>query len=727
MMHTALAGTQSLNNHDEIANSVLNSEEMAQRINKSVWDSMLRFSPIANLADSFMQSLVGLKKLHEDGVIDTRQLRSALHTLLNVHKDRFFKLKSPAASVALALVAQHRYEAVRVQLEAMTQMAAIDQYTWEGGQYMVTEQNIKDAEAALAEHLKRGAQPEQLMQDVAKYLDDVLAQKTSETTKPEQAVPAKQETAEQVIEESAQEDVDDGSNTIAATEEVPVRGNQELINFFEKKNETTAGELITKLVEMLGKQNRENKKGGKGSIQAIMYMELLTQIQKLVNKDLKIRYITKADTIKGEYREDAAGWFTSNIDGTAGEIYIVAAGEAGSNVSIELMLHELLHAAISRELRKLTKSEAVKNLETLLDEVRKQLPGQFTKELSDVHEFVSYGLSNAEFRNALMKLKGKERSKTATALTKLFNTLMSIIFGKTPKATAYTDFLLYTSNILQAAEGTKTRALQIDEQGNVTMDMAAIIDNYSTVDVFQSLDDGTTSAGFKDQLSLTLSSVAMAVSGDISTLKRQAANALPQTPMDAWLNALATGEAPYASKLDASPFTTNQQASFVAEQVEAAVRAVLDMEANTASSVYRELRKLYQEARTKLTPAMFDSDPAVAQQKYDFVFKVESTHGVLSDYLSRFVALGLANEEFNKLLDFSTNTVEAGKPTGFLATLANWFSKAMDFLSNKQAGTFSGQQANSKLLTLAQKLASIEARRKRQLNYKIKTAQDIAS
>lgn len=86
MMHTALAGTQSLNNHDEIANSVLKAEEMAQRINKSVWDSMLHFSPMDKLTDSFMQSLTGLKKLHEDGVIDTPQLRSVLSVLLNVPK-----------------------------------------------------------------------------------------------------------------------------------------------------------------------------------------------------------------------------------------------------------------------------------------------------------------------------------------------------------------------------------------------------------------------------------------------------------------------------------------------------------------------------------------------------------------------------------------------------------------------------------------------------------------
>jgi hypothetical protein len=135
------------------------------------------------------------------------------------------------------------------------------------------------------------------------------------------------------------------------------------------------------------------------------------------------------------------------------------------------------------------------------------------------------------------------------------------------------------------------------------------------------------------------------------------------------------------------------------------------LEGNDAltKTAYRELSKLYMEARAKLKPSDFKS-----QADYDFVFKMETTDGNRSDYLSRFAALGLANQQFNDLLKFATqrDTRPVGAGQTLSERLMNVFDKIVEFFNQKITKTFGGQAADAKLEALVSQLVDIEAKKR---------------
>ncbi len=121
--------------------------------------------------------------------------------------------------------------------------------------------------------------------------------------------------------------------------------------------------------------------------------------------------------------------------------------------------------------------------------------------------------------------------------------------------------------------------------------------------------------------------------------------------------------------------------------------------------------KLYDEAKANLKGRIgeFDSDPVQAQALYDFIFKMETGLGNMSDYLSRFAALGLVNEKFSGLLGFATTMKTqslAGLP--FTEKLHTAFENVLEFINNRATATFGGQQADDKLQSLVNQLVSIE-------------------
>jgi hypothetical protein len=196
----------------------------------------------------------------------------------------------------------------------------------------------------------------------------------------------------------------------------------------------------------------------------------------------------------------------------------------------------------------------------------------------------------------------------------------------------------------------------------------------------------------------------------------------PSSPQEAFAQALMDGKAPFASKSLASGFKISEQEAFVMEQVEATMRAALSSNEGHTTAAYQELAKLYKEVAAKLKVEDFHkgdwaqatpTEKAEAQALYDFLFKLDQKADQKSDYLARFAALGLANEQVANLLKFSTDVKTERQLAGlsFADKLHAIYDMILSWLNGQFTHTFEGQQADEKLEQLVKDLVNIEAKK----------------
>jgi hypothetical protein len=200
----------------------------------------------------------------------------------------------------------------------------------------------------------------------------------------------------------------------------------------------------------------------------------------------------------------------------------------------------------------------------------------------------------------------------------------------------------------------------------------------------------------------------------------------PSSPQEAFAQALMDGKAPFASKSLASGFKISEQEAFVMEQVEATMRAALASNEGHTTAAYQELAKLYQEVSAKLKVEDFHAgdwaqatptEKAEAQALHDFLFKLDQKADQKSDYLARFAALGLANEQVANLLKFATDVKTDRQLAGlsFTEKLHAIYDMVLSWLNGQFTHTFEGQQADEKLEQLVQDLVGIEAKKRMKL------------
>jgi len=240
---------------------------------------------------------------------------------------------------------------------------------------------------------------------------------------------------------------------------------------------------------------------------------------------------------------------------------------------------------------------------------------------------------------------------------------------------------------------------------------------YTTQDILNALPGDAAFTGH-------LSSLLKSLIGTFGTFKRSLMQQRNGSALDVWVEALATGQAPFASSIPTSAFQVSEQEAFVIEQIEATVRHALNDDTLQTTSTVRELVKLYREAAKTMTVESFhDGDWAtanqderdLAQQRYDFVFKMEKGKDGRTDHLSRFAAMGLAHAWFNQKLDWATERKATNRPASLTTRLQQWFENLLSWLSHRMTHTYAGQQANNKLQVLVIALVDIEVRKKRAL------------
>ena len=125
-----------------------------------------------------------------------------------------------------------------------------------------------------------------------------------------------------------------------------------------------------------------------------------------------------------------------------------------------------------------------------------------------------------------------------------------------------------------------------------------------------------------------------------------------------WRDALTRGTPIFVSEAYNNGFKLDDQQAYVMETVQVAIDKAFDSLADTPA--YRVLKKSYASAKKQITVSDFhkgdwsvatEDEKQLALDKWNFVFNTPLASNPKSEYLSRFAALAVANDEFREILN----------------------------------------------------------------------------
>jgi hypothetical protein len=693
--HSTQLGRNILNVHDAVGDGIGSLASTSQAMNENTWDSLLNYSPLDAAHEALMQVVRGIVALDGEGKLSPAA-KANLMAVLKKQENRT-KGETPAVSVvpmAVYEVFNAALLANKTKLEAMSQWTSVDQYAFDGGSYAVTKDD-RDMAVAMLNSL-----PSKMTAADEKTLFDFMDMTNGAPVADAQAK------VEEIQAKAAEPQVTE--TPFGKLGQARKASDPALVAFFEANPNPTSGEVVAFLSQP-GRLSPVNRK--------ILYL-----LSKTLSPNLTFKYVTAKttqDEVLGMGSARALGWYS--LKAGKEEIYVKSPEYVLSQLNDGLLLHEMVHAAIAYTIESpSTEAKALiaeledlraKAMEVATDEQKQR----FKAALGDIQEFVAYGLTNEEFQKGVLEkisMPSKTRGNTLlNGLQKFIATLTEMLLGR-PDAEIENGMAVLVSNV----SGLFTEAAAFKDKPKRSMDfyMEADerIESYTTLEILQGLDNGAVEPVFQEHLGNLLSGIVEALHGPFGAFAAAMRKTEANNPLAVWLKAIETGRAPFASAIVASGFAGSAQEDFAMQQVELTVKAALEGNDATTTMVYKELTKLYAEARATLKPSDFAS-----QADYDFVFSMTTDNGERSDYLARFAALGLANQKFNKLLKFNTlaDTREFGDGNTLFDRLVNIYEKVLAFFSEKVTHVFGGQVADEKLQALVGQLVDIEAKKRHAL------------
>ena len=752
-----------LNVHDALIVGLENVEKVGQALNQQTFQNMLEYSAPAEMVNTLERTLAGIPALMADEDVAPR-LQAKLKTIMAERTQK----KRGSVEDQLSAVRHVAMTADTAKLSMLAEMKAVNQYATDGGSYMVTAADRAAAQTKLAEVGQYSAEA----LDVANQVDE-FAKATALVLKPtapvalsnsvqnrapattlnvmERAkVSATPELAQAITEvqdamvkgniplasakavvapELAAEVVDAvNNNTVARTSvwgEIGtplVASDVSLVAFLSQANDLTAHQLIDHVA---------------ATTKDVFTKNLLARVKQATRQNVKVTYVTAETGPEGALGtgvSKARGWY-NQTNGTE-TLFMKSPDFVESGLTEELVVHELLHGALATTIERAQAggpSEA-KDLVNDLEDLRKQatelmannggLSAKFANAVTSVHELVSWGMTNADFQQQVLKqLSQKEvRGNSLTdGLKSFIQRLTFLIFRKDVKSAQLTGLGLlinHTAGLLNDAAKLHSERESLTLKYDEAFDA---VNKLTTEEVYDALGavQGVTSVHDARMRGL-LTGIVSSLHGPYGTFKRELMANQALTATDVYLKALDTGKRPFASQALTASFVLSKQEAYVLEQVEATVAAAMDSP-DVSVSVLPALGQLFRDARTNTKVSDLhngdwatasDLEQKTAQAKYDFLFRPEAGVGK-STYLSRFAALALASQEVNGLLTFGTTRVEQQlSELGMGARIIELFRRILTKLSSLHNKTSSGANANRTLVELVDRLVDIEAKRR---------------
>lgn len=509
------------------------------------------------------------------------------------------------------------------------------------------------------------------------------------------------------------------------------KSEQWIIDLFSKEKTLPASQVIASMLEYLASKPNSNWKRAQAM--------LLRQLSTTLPKSLTFTYITPEtawDKLGSLPASASHGWFQPHPDRLGeGGIYLMGAEFKKSHLDFQLLMHEMVHAATLDALQSEDPAvqERVEDLEQILAAAQAYIAKdpkkakQFEYATSNLDELVAYGMTNQRFQADVLdkiSIRPSQRvksplRKTMAGMEAFVKTLTNLLFGNKPMeekerdmATNGLSVLIRSVSEVMAAEAKQpTRAQRV---------VRAMLAEDSDLDPITKLDSAYEVWGKLAQRDVgseeaesgkrrALQSVLALGSRYLAEGERIRNQNRVMSGLDAWTKALATGEAAFASEVAAAPFATSDSDLFAIQHVQLVVQAMLDMPEASVVPQVRELRRLYQEARATLKSSDFAS-----QEQYDFLFKFPPSEAGRNEYLSRFVAMGVAHTEIASKLEFITRLAERNplRKETLLARLQHAFEKAMNWLHDRMAGVSANQTSRDRLERLVEQMADLQNRTK---------------
>ena len=707
---------KALNVHDAQGFGVGGIVETAKAMNKATWDTMLGYSPAAEITAALVRTIHGFNALAKSGSLPDSVLDSLASTLIELGAAKEVSPEGVLATTA-ALAQTMAYRADSMKLETLAKMQSVNQYAMENGAYAVTASDRASA-ASLRSALEAGlSAADRLAVD---SVSDLLA-------------PAIKKAQGKGVAAVANPEMDTKAAPVGAVAELgkpAVKSDAVLVDAFAKQPVMGLQDVVNLLRPQL-----------KGEFQ----QRLLTVLERSTGQDLKVVYVTPTtapEALLDVGGEKSRGWYVSHEGQQA--VYLLSPDFKYSGLTAEVVLHELTHASLARTIANaelLGTGDAyalVQELDALRVKAQQfvtknKLEAQFAPALVNVHELVSWGMSNTEFQQQVLNkvelASTTGGNKLITAMQSFINKLTGLLFGRenVNMANGLKVLITNTSGLFYAAAKAKVTVAP-----SVTLDAInnQSLKDLSTLDIHEALvqtNNGVqVTPEFNQHLKDLLGSIVNKLHGPFGSFKAALMEQTAMTPEQVYQEALITGVAPFAQEASVAGFQMSQQEAFAMEQVQVTVLEAFNTKDGTTSAAYRELTQLYAEVMRNVTPASFittanptATEQAEAQALYDFMFAVTQDVDGKSDYLSRFAGLGMANEQVNTMLKTLRSKVKApvGK-VGFNERLTNIITGIIDWFGGKLTNTYAGQRTDLKLKALVQQLVKIEARKRHTLEVK---------
>lgn len=778
--HNAVMGnggspTQVLNVHDAHGSGLKYFNRTATNLNQATWNAMLNYSPATEMSNTLNRTIMGMKK-----VLENREYADAIKPYLKDALTLGTK-KSPMTLGSLANeMAVVAAAADKMKYETMSIMASVDQYALESAGYAVTDADRKEAEAlaksvvpnisaelsqavSSIEAATKAQKEEKKVEADSEYQNETQpdpVQALAKTITPAQFAainnteksveesfgklkPSKQATKVQATAEAQKaiktafspwgeigtSNVNHDANLVAAFEANPVMNKEEVLavvrqSIADMQSPANVREFNVRLYQLLKKTAPEN---------------------------LQVRYVTpetSANDVLGKGATKSRGWYISK--GETNQIYVLSTDHKYAGVTPELLLHELTHSVLAGlvedELAKKAKDSAytsealelIDNLDNLRSKATAYMEannlGHLSPAISNIHEFISWGMTNLEFqRDVLAKISvkaAKNSNSLISGMKGFIKSVVGILFRNSAKSTqartvsGLTQMVTNASGLFYAASQKKSAVdILLNQVAADPLDQTL---NYSSEQLYEAIADSNQnnqpSASFDTQLRDVLGTLVSKIHDPMGVIKEIAVANQALSTMDVYAKALSDNKLPFASKAIASGFKINNQEAFVMEQVEATVRAALSSNEAQTTAAYSELRRVYEEARKQIKPMDFleagvTEATATSQQKQEAIdlwnaaFSTAVNTEGKSDYIAQFVALTLANEQFASKMGFDAKRKVREAKT-YIERIQQLFDKLVNFVFGKLTKTAGIVNADDFVKQLAEQLVDIEAKRR---------------
>lgn len=711
------------NFHDSNGYNIASYQEGAKAQNEVFFEALVNHSAQNGFAEAVLNPLKAF--LEDSTITKSENVISALTATLTEKND-----------ISDQILTMYNAELDRLSL--LSAVSRVQQYGTEDGHYDVP-QEIRDQ---IQEHLAKQRSADTPMMQLMDIIAD-LGSKVKNPSNPSRVyVPADVVT---LIEQEIA-DYDSGNNSPV------VQGLRDL-----GSTNIPASKVVGLIKEYLNNHEGEMHP---------FYSQLIDLVEAALPNGIEVNVFTPTRIpkhVRGDrviqYERDTQGWFTGN------QVNLVYS--ARNELTVETLVHELVHAAlvnfVKQGLKGKDKNPAATDLVNLMANVREALEADprfadivadYQVALHNVHEFVSYGITNQRFMNALKSVyipqtnqhKTNSKHSLAKRLVNAFSRFtelaVELLLGKTPKykgkgKDAHINALaaLTTTVALNLQEAAMSNAkpdmdfdTMLQHVANANAKSKEKIKLMTPTQVYEKLNAGNLSSSFDQQLRTEALPLIEAIAENISTTEVGKMFKESVNPETIWDDAQINNKVPYVSSLLGMGFPLSDKEAYTVETLEASLNAIIDY--SYGSTVHREMDRMYIAARNNLKPEHFHEgdwatatirEKMTARERWDQLFNLSENmdNERRNRFLTRFMALSLGSEHFNKILNNVPPTQDVLEEHETIhGFIANRFHRFIDWLAQRAARTGNIPTIQGRIKVLAEQLAEIDAKRKNHLLHK---------